>query len=155
VTNARTWVLAVPAMLVVASLLLLPPERIEAQTPATHGFASGSVRDAATDLGIMGALLRALDTEGRVVARGFSGQGGRFDLELPAGGPYRLEVQSMGFREAVADSLLINAPDTLRLGPVELVPHSSELPQAEEWRDGQNTTISNAESVWTCESSRS
>jgi len=155
VTNARTRALWVPAMLMVASLLLLAPDRIEAQAPATHGFASGSVRDAATDLGIMGALLRALDAEGRVIARGFSGQGGRFDLELPSGGPYRLEVQSMGFREAVADSLLINAPDTLRLGPVELVPHSSELPQAEERRDRQAATVSKAESTWTCESSPS
>jgi len=142
-------------MLVVASLLLLPPDQVEAQAPATHGFASGSVRDAATDLGIMGALLRALDADGRVVARGFSGQGGQFDLELPSGGPYRLEVQSMGFREAVADSLLINAPDTLRLGPVELVPQSTELPQAQERCDGQTATISGAESVWTCESSHS
>lgn len=99
-----------------------------AQTPPPEGAASGRVIESATSRGIMGAFLRAFDAEGEIVGRGFSGQDGFFTVTLPAGGPYRLEVQSMGFGLAVADSLRIPATDTLRIAPIELVPDSVRTP---------------------------
>lgn len=103
---------------------------MEGQNPATEaGAAAGQVIQAVTTRGIMGALLLALDSEGEVVGRGLSGRDGFFTIALPPGGPYRLEVESMGYRIATADSLRISVADTLRLPPIHLLPDTASNPR--------------------------
>jgi len=111
------------ALLVVA---LACPLSGRAQDPTDRpGAASGQVVQAVTNRGIMGAFLLAFDESGEVVGRGLSGREGLFTVILPAGGPYRLEVESMGYRITTSDTLRIAPADTLRLAPILLVPDTT------------------------------
>ena len=122
--SRSSWILASALSL----FFLLPPPPVIAQLPGPEGFAAGQVLEAVTSLGIQGAFLRVTDGEGRIVGRGFSGQQGFFALQLPAGGPYQLVVESMGFRDAVSDSLMIPVADTLHLEPTRLAPDTAGDP---------------------------
>lgn len=119
--------LSIPSVLL--AVALSSPPAIEGQNPnAGSGAASGQVLQTTTDRGIMGAFLLAFDGAGEIVGRGFSGQGGLFTIVLPVGGPYRIEVESMGYRVATVDSLRITPTDTLRLQPILLMPDTAAAP---------------------------
>jgi hypothetical protein len=118
VVRSVAWALALAAPLPLAGQ----------RAPAGSGAAAGQVVQAVTSRGVMGAFLLAFDGGGEIVGRALSGQDGFFTIVLPAGGPYRLEVESMGYRVATADSLRISAADTIRLEPILLVPDTATTP---------------------------
>jgi hypothetical protein len=112
-----------------AAALAVPTPGSAQVLPAGSGAASGRVVQASNARGVGGAFLLAFDGNGNVVGQGLSGQEGIFVIVLPAGGPYRLEVESMGYRIATADSLRIPVSDTLRIDPILLQPDTVATPR--------------------------
>jgi hypothetical protein len=88
------------------------------------GFASGRVVQEPSDRGLAGVALVVTDLESNVVGRGLSRSEGVFTLELPAGGPYRIRANSMGFDDAASDSFSITPGDTLSLPPLRMAPQA-------------------------------
>lgn len=77
--------------------------------------------DASSGAPIEAAFVRLVDEDGRRRAADFTDAGGRYRLEAPAPGRYRLRVQRLGYREAETGSLRIAAEAgrtrTFRLRP--------------------------------------
>jgi Carboxypeptidase regulatory-like domain len=66
--------------------------------PAAAQAVHGRVTDASDGTPVSAATIEALDAAGAVVASAMSGADGRYELPLPAGGSYALQVSRVGYR---------------------------------------------------------
>ncbi len=102
---------------------LIDPSPRHAVAPhGVTGVVEVRVQERGEGRGILGALVVVIQDDEDTAARGFSGEGGYTRLTVPAGGPYHLRAETMGYAPATSDTFRVATGDTLRLSPLELVP---------------------------------
>ncbi|GMV06161.1 MAG: hypothetical protein AMXMBFR53_24370 [Gemmatimonadota bacterium] len=115
---------AAPIRLAQAAALALalaaPPAGVSGQ--AFHG----RVLDAETDEGVSTALVRLLDGESRDVAVTLADSLGRYRLEAPGPGTYRLAAEGLGY--AAAETPLLRVEDADRDYAVDLTTRRVPIP---------------------------
>lgn len=84
-----------------------------AAAPAHAQTLYGRVTDAVDGDGITVAQVSALDSTGATVAWTLSGRDGRFELQLPAAGSFRLHVHRTGFRDGISPAVAIAQGDRM------------------------------------------
>jgi hypothetical protein len=87
--------------------LFLVPAALAAQTVRGHLVEEG------TGLPIDGALLVLLDVDGGQRAGSLSNPAGRFEIQAPAAGRYRLRAERIGYRSVVSEPLVLAAGQVL------------------------------------------
>ncbi|HEX6371166.1 MAG TPA: carboxypeptidase-like regulatory domain-containing protein [Longimicrobium sp.] len=81
--------------------------------PAGAQTLYGRVTDAVDGSGVTAAQVAAVDSTGATAAWTLSGRDGRFELELPAGGSFRLHVHRVGFRDGISPAVAIAQGDRM------------------------------------------
>lgn len=108
-----------------ASVVVLAVLALQAPGLAAQTF-QGRVLDQEDDAPVATALVRLLDPDGRDVAVALSDDGGRYRLEAPAPGTYRLQAERIGYAFEATPLLEVRNPDGVY--PVDLTARRVPVP---------------------------
>jgi hypothetical protein len=124
-------------------LLVASVFALAAAAPANAQVLYGRVTDAADGAHVAAALISALDPSGTTVASTISGTDGRFDLQLPAAGAFRVYVTRIGFRTGISPMVTVGEGErigvdlALRAGAVELEAVQAQTRATPPFRDAR------------------